>query len=72
MLDDPEGQIRRLLEYCDLPFEQACLDFHQTDRAVRTASSEQVRQPINRKGQGAREPFSPWLGELRAALGELG
>lgn len=69
VLDDPEGQIRRMLDYCGLEFEQACLNFHQTDRAVRTASSEQVRKPINRAGQGAWVPFDPWLGDLRAALG---
>ena len=69
VLDDPEGQIRRMLDYCGLEFEEACLNFHQTARAVRTASSEQVRQPINRSGQGAWVPFDPWLGDLRAALG---
>lgn len=71
LLDDPEGQIRRLLDHCGLPFQEACVNFHQTDRAVRTASSEQVRQPLNRSGQGAWEPFDPWLGDLRIALGEL-
>jgi tetratricopeptide (TPR) repeat protein len=71
VLDDLEGQTRRMLDYLGLPFEQACLDFHRTERAVRTASSEQVRQPINRKGQGAWKPFEPWLGELKAALGDL-
>jgi len=71
VLDDPEGQIRRLLDHCGLPFEEACVNFHQTERAVRTASSEQVRKPINRSGQGAWEPFGPWLGDLRKALGEL-
>ncbi len=50
-----------MLDYLGLPFEQACLDFHKTDRAVRTASSEQVRRPINRAGQGAWTPFDPWL-----------
>ena len=69
VLDDPEGQIRRMLDYCGLEFEEACLNFHQTDRAVRTASSEQVRKPINRAGQGAWVPFDPWLGDLRAVLG---
>jgi len=71
VLDDPEGQIRRLLAFCGLDFEEACLNFHQTNRAVRTASSEQVRKPINRSGQGAWEKFDPWLGDLRDALGEL-
>jgi len=71
VLDDLEGQTRRMLDYLEVPFEEACLDFHKTDRAVRTASSEQVRQPINRKGQGAWKPFEPWLGDLTAALGDL-
>ena len=69
VLDDLEGQTHRMLEFIGVPFEQACLDFHKTDRAVRTASSEQVRQPINRKGQGAWRPFEPWLGPLKEALG---
>jgi hypothetical protein len=60
-----------MLDHLGLPFEEACLDFHRTERAVRTASSEQVRQPINRKGQGAWKPFEPWLGPLREALGDL-
>ncbi|QQN73305.1 tetratricopeptide repeat-containing sulfotransferase family protein [Croceicoccus sp. YJ47] len=68
VLDDLEGQVRRMLDHCGLPFEEACLDFHRTDRAVRTASSEQVRRPINRSGVDAWKPFEPWLGELRAAL----
>ncbi|MEC8771179.1 MAG: sulfotransferase, partial [Pseudomonadota bacterium] len=72
VLDDLEGQTRRMLDYLELPFEQACLDFHQTRRAVRTASSEQVRQPINRSGQNAWKPYAPWLGPLREALGETG
>lgn len=71
VLDDLEGQTRRMLDFLGVPFEQACLDFHKTDRAVRTASSEQVRQPINRKGQGAWIPYEPWLGDLKEALGEL-
>lgn len=69
VLDDLEGQTRRMLEFIGVPFEQACLDFHKTDRAVRTASSEQVRQPINRKGQDAWKPFEPWLEPLKDALG---
>ncbi|OBV12401.1 tetratricopeptide repeat-containing sulfotransferase family protein [Erythrobacter dokdonensis] len=71
VLDDLEGQTRRMLDFLGLPFEQACLDFHKTERAVRTASSEQVRQPINRKGQGAWRPFEPWLDDLKEALGDL-
>ncbi|MEP5938544.1 MAG: sulfotransferase [Erythrobacter sp.] len=68
VLDDLEGQTRRMLEYLNLPFEEVCLSFHKTDRAVRTASSEQVREPINRKGQNAWKPFEQWLGPLKDAL----
>jgi len=61
-----------MLDYLGLPFEAACLDFHKTDRAVRTASSEQVRQPINRSGQDAWKPFEPYLEDLKVALDGLG
>ena len=71
VLDDLEGQTRRMLDFLEVPFEEACLEFHKTDRAVRTASSEQVREPINRKGQGAWKPFEPWLDPLKDALGDL-
>jgi len=71
VLDDLEGEVRRMLDYLELPFEEACLTFHETERAVRTASSEQVRRPINRSGQDAWKPFEPWLGELKSALGQL-
>ena len=71
VLDDLEGQVRRMLDHIGLPFEPACLDFHRTQRAVKTASSEQVRRPINRSGQGAWKPYEPWLGDLKAALGDL-
>jgi len=50
MIDDTEGEIRRLLQYCNVSFEDACLRFFENDRAVRTASSEQVRQPIFPEG----------------------
>ena len=66
---DLEPQVRRLLDFCGLPFEQACVDFHQTERAVRTASSEQVRQPIFKTGVDQWENFSPFLDPLRAVLG---
>ena len=68
VLSDLEGQVRRLLEYCELPFELACIDFHKTDRAVRTASSEQVRQPSSRSGQDQWRPFEPYLDPLKTAL----
>lgn len=69
VVDDLKAQVSRILEFCDLPFEQSCVDFHENDRAVRTASSEQVRQPINRRGLGQSRPFEPWLGPLKQALG---
>jgi len=68
VLDDVEAQTRRMLDFIGVRFEDACLEFHKTDRAVRTASSEQVRQPINRKGQDAWKPFEPWLEPLKQAL----
>lgn len=71
LLDDPEGEVRAMLGYLGLPFEVACMEFHSNPRAVRTASSEQVRRPINRDGMGQWEPFAEWLGPLRAALGDL-
>ena len=66
---DLEGQVRRLLDFCELPFEPACLNFHETERAVRTPSSEQVRQPIFRSGVDQWEKFSEFLDPLRAVLG---
>lgn len=64
-----ELQVRRILDYCGLPFEQACLDFHKTERAVRTPSSEQVRQPIYQSGTDQWQHFKPFLGPLEKALG---
>ncbi|WP_298200317.1 sulfotransferase [Novosphingobium sp.] len=69
MVEHTEREVRALLDHCNLPFEEACLAFHRTERAVRTASSEQVRQPIYREGTSGWQPFSPWLDPLRAALG---
>jgi tetratricopeptide (TPR) repeat protein len=69
VLDDLEGQVRKMLDYLGLDFEPACLDFHNTERAVRTASSAQVRQPLNRKGVAAWRPFEAHLTPLKAALG---
>ncbi len=67
---DPETLVRRMLDYLGLPFEEACLAFHTSKRVVRTASSEQVRQPINTKGLEAWKPFEPWLDPLKTALGD--
>lgn len=66
---DTEAQVRRILDYCGLPFEDACLSFHQTERAVRTASSEQVRQPIFTSGLDQWAHYAPYLDPLRALLG---
>ena len=71
VIADLEGEVRALLGYLDLPFEQACLDFHKSDRAVRTASSEQVRRPINRDGVDQWRAMEPWLGPLVEALGPV-
>lgn len=70
LVEDTEYQIRRLLDHCRLPFEEACLRFHETKRAVRTASAEQVRQPINRRGIETWRRFAPHLDPLHAALGD--
>ena len=66
---DLETQVRRMLDFCGLPFEQACLNFHETERSVRTPSSEQVRQPIYRSGLEQWRNFEPWLRPLQEALG---
>ena len=70
VIDDLEGSVRRVLDFCGLPFEPACLEFHKTPRNVRTASSEQVRQPISREGIDQWRNYEPWLASLRAALGD--
>jgi tetratricopeptide (TPR) repeat protein len=70
LVDDLEGNVRRLLEHCGLAFEPACVEFYKTERSVRTASSEQVRQPIYREGLDQWRHYQPWLGTLRAALGD--
>ena len=71
MVDDTEAQVRALLDYCGLEFEPACLEFHKTERAVRTASSEQVRQPIYRDSTDEWRPYEPHLGPLKDALGPV-
>ena len=71
LVEHPEPQVRRLLAYCGLDFDPACLRFHETGRPVRTASSEQVRQPLNRDGLEQWRRFEPWLGPLKAALGPV-
>lgn len=71
VLNDLEGQVRRVLDYCNLAFEPNCVEFHKTDRAIRTASSEQVRQPISKRGVGQWRPFEAHLEPLKQALGPL-
>jgi tetratricopeptide (TPR) repeat protein len=69
LVEQPEAEIRLLLDGLDLPFEQRCLRFHENERAVRTASAAQVRRPISRAGIGQWRPFEPWLDPLKDALG---
>jgi len=71
LVDDTEAEIRGLLDYCGLPFEERCLRFHETDRAVRSASSQQVRQPINTAGVEHWRHFEDWLDPLKQALGPV-
>ncbi len=70
VVDDLEGSVRRILDHCGLPFEPACVAFHETTRSVRTPSSEQVRRPIFREGLDQWRGFEPWLGDLKSALGD--
>ena len=70
LVDDLEGGVRRLLQHCELEFEPACVEFHRTERSVRTASSEQVRQPLYREGLDQWRRYEPWLTPLREALGD--
>jgi tetratricopeptide (TPR) repeat protein len=70
LVDDLEGNVRRIVEFCGLTFEPGCLDFHNTARSVRTASSEQVRQPLYRDGLEQWKHFEAWLGPLADALGD--
>jgi tetratricopeptide (TPR) repeat protein len=70
VVDDLEGSVRRILDFCELEFEPGCVEFHKTARSIRTASSEQVRQPIYREGLDQWKNFEPWLGPLKEALGD--
>ncbi|HKC16495.1 MAG TPA: sulfotransferase [Steroidobacteraceae bacterium] len=70
VVDDLESNVRRLLDFCGLEFEPQCIEFHKTARSVRTASSEQVRQPIYREGLDQWKNFEPWLEPLKLALGD--
>ena len=70
LIDSPESVIRGLLDHCGLPFDAACLEFHNNKRAVRTPSAEQVRRPINRDGVDSWRNYERWLDPMKAALGE--
>jgi tetratricopeptide (TPR) repeat protein len=68
VIEDLDGQVKRMLDYLELPFEEQCIKFHETDRSVRTASSEQVRQPINKKGMDRWKPYAKHLKPLLVHL----
>jgi tetratricopeptide (TPR) repeat protein len=70
VVDNLERSVRLMLDFCELPFEPACVEFHRTERSIRTASSEQVRQPIFREGLDQWRRYEAWLGPLREVLGD--
>jgi hypothetical protein len=72
VVENLEGNVRKLLDFCNLEFEPACLEFWKNERSVRTASSEQVRRPIFKEGLDQWRNFEPWLAPLKEALGDLG
>jgi tetratricopeptide (TPR) repeat protein len=71
LVADPEGEVRRLLDYCRLPFEPGCLRFYENPRVVQTISAEQVRRPIYSEGVDQWRHYEPWLGPLKEAVGDL-
>jgi tetratricopeptide (TPR) repeat protein len=71
LVDDPEREIRRMLDFLGLPFDPDCLQFHRNERAVHTPSAEQVRRPISREGLGLWKHYEPWLGPLKESLGPV-
>jgi len=70
VVEDLEGQVHRILNFLDLPFEEECISFYETDRSVRTASSEQVRRPVNKDGMGRWKPYAQYLKPLLNVLDE--
>lgn len=70
VVDDLETQVRRILDFCGLPFEEACLEFHKTERSIKTPSSEQVRRPIYRSGLDYWRNYEQWLDPLKKALSD--
>jgi tetratricopeptide (TPR) repeat protein len=71
LVEDLEANVRRILDFCALEFEPACLEYWKTERRIHTVSSEQVRRPVSREGIDQWRHFEPWLGPLRQALGSL-
>lgn len=71
LVREPEPTVRRMLAFLELPWDDACLEFHSNRRYVATLSHHQVRRPLYRSSIGRHEPFDPWLGPLRAALGDV-
>jgi tetratricopeptide (TPR) repeat protein len=71
VVGDLESQVRRILDYCGLPFEEACLEFHKSARPVNTASAEQVREPIYKSGVEFWRNYDPWIDELRDVLSPI-
>ena len=69
VIDDLEGQVQRMLDFCGLPLEEACLNFHKTKRNVRTPSAEQVRQPVSNAGVEQWKAFEEYLAPLKEILG---
>ena len=68
---DLESNVRRILDFCGLEFEPACLEYWKTERRIHTVSAEQVRRPVSREGIDQWRNFEPWLGPRREALGPL-
>jgi tetratricopeptide (TPR) repeat protein len=71
LVEDLEGNVRRILDFCGLDFQSPCVEFYKTERSIRTASSEQVRKPIFKEGLDQWRQFEPWLEPLRIALGPI-
>jgi hypothetical protein len=71
LIDDFDNQLRRMLDYCGLPFEEQCLRYYETERDIRTPSAEQVRKPLSRAGIDQWRNYEPWLAPLVDALGPL-
>ena len=71
LVEDPERELRKILSYLDLAWDESLLRFYEAGRSVRTPSAEQVRRPVNRSGIGNWKPYAKWLGPLREALGPL-